>query len=64
MHSKREFITGIGLGLTAAAALTPALAQGMKKAAAPDDGPSGKTLPIRRAKTTKLFKTPGLWPNH
>jgi hypothetical protein len=62
MHSKREILTGIGLGLAAAAA--PAFAQGMKKAApAPEDGPRGKALPNRMAKTTKLFKAPGLWPN-
>jgi hypothetical protein len=64
MHSKREFLTGIGLGMMAAAATAPALAQGMKKAVvAPDDGPRGKALPNRMARTTKLFKAPGLWPN-
>jgi hypothetical protein len=64
MHSKREFLAGIGLGMAAAAATAPAFAQGMKKAvAAPDDSPRGKTLPNRMAKTTKLFKTPGPWPN-
>lgn len=64
MHSKREFLTGIGLGLAAAAVTAPAFAQGMKKAvAAPEDGPRGKALPTRTAKTTKLFKTPGPWPN-
>ena len=65
MHSKREFLTSIGLGLAAAtAAVTPAFAQAMKKAApAPEDGPRGKKLPNRMAKTTKLFKTPGTYPN-
>jgi hypothetical protein len=64
MHSKRQFLTGIGLGMAAAAVAVPALAQGMKKAAAaPEDGPAGKVLPNRMAKTTKLFKTPGPWPN-
>jgi len=62
---KREFLTSIGLGLAAAtAAVTPAFAQAMKKAApAPEDGPRGKKLPNRMAKTTKLFKTPGTYPN-
>ncbi|HWY62315.1 MAG TPA: hypothetical protein VNW15_10490 [Rhizomicrobium sp.] len=65
MHSKREFLAGIGLGMAAVAATVPAFAQGMKKPAAPapDDAPRGKALPNRMAKTTKLFKTPGLWPN-
>jgi hypothetical protein len=62
MHSKREFLTGAGLALAAAAA-SPAFAQNAKKAAAADDVPSGKALPNRKAKTTKLFKAPGPWPN-
>ncbi len=65
MHSKREFlaVAGLGLGLAAAA---PAFAQGAKKAAAAGDGGEGgggRKLPQRKAKTTKLFKTPGPWPN-
>lgn len=69
MHSKREFLAGVGLGMAAAAATMPALAQGamaMKKAAAGDaaeEGPGRKPLPTRMAKTTKLFKAPGPWPN-
>jgi hypothetical protein len=66
MHSKREFLSGLGLALAAASA--PAFAQGAKKnaanaAAAEAEGGGGKKLPNRMAKTTKLFKAPGLWPN-
>ena len=67
-HSKREFLTGAGLALAAAAA-SPALAQqAMKKggaaaAAAAEEGGPRKPLPVRMAKTTKLFKAPGPWPN-
>ena len=66
MHSKREFLTGAGLAFAAAAATTPAFAQGMKNAAASDaaeNGPANKKLPNRMAKTTKLFKAPAPWPN-
>ena len=64
MHSKREFLTGAGLMLAAAAA-SPAFAQNAKKPAADaaEEAPGRKPLPTRMAKTTKLFKAPGLWPN-
>ena len=65
MHNKRDFLNGIGLTL-AAAAVSPAFAQTAMKgraADAPEDGPRGKALPNRTAKTTKLFKAPGVWPN-
>jgi hypothetical protein len=63
--SKRDFLTGLGLLVSAPvfaqtagakqAALTPAAP------AAP--APHGKGLPNRMAKTTKLFKAPGFYPN-
>lgn len=68
MHSKREFLTGAGMVLAAAAA-SPALGQqAMKKKpgaadAAAEEAPGRKPLPVRMAKTTKLFKAPGPWPN-
>ena len=64
MHSKREFLTGAGLVLAAAAA-SPAFAQSAKKPAADaaEEGRGRKPLPNRKAKTTKLFKAPGPWPN-
>jgi hypothetical protein len=64
MHSKREFLTGAGLALAAAAA-SPAFAQQAKKQAAADaeEGGGRKPLPQRKAKTTQLFKAPGVWPN-
>ena len=64
MHSKREFLTGAGLMLAAAAA-SPAFAQQAKKPAADaaEEGGGRKPLPTRMAKTTKLFKAPGVWPN-
>jgi len=64
MHNKRDFLTGVGLVLAAASA--PAFAQGAKKAAAAaaaEEGGGRRKLPTRKAKTTKLFKTPGPWPN-
>jgi hypothetical protein len=65
MHNKREFLTGVGLTVAAAAA-SPVFAQGMKTGAAAqaaEESPGGKPLPSRLAKTTKLFKAPGPWPN-
>ena len=64
MHSKREFLTGAGLVLAAAAA-APAFAQNAEKPAvdAAEEAPGRKPLPTRMAKTTKLFKAPGVWPN-
>ena len=68
MHSKREFLTGVGagLGLAAAAAVAPAFAQDapLSTPAGVDEGPRPrKKVPNRMAKTTPLFKSPGRWPN-
>lgn len=57
--SKRDFLTG--LGLLAGASLAPAWAQTASPPTAPP--PKGKGLPVRMAKTTRLFKAPGLYPN-
>jgi hypothetical protein len=62
MHSKREFLAGAGVGL-GLAAVAPALAQAMKKPVASESAESGKALPNRMAKTTRLFKAPAPWPN-
>jgi len=62
MH-KRDFLAaslGLGAGLAASALLHPALAQG--QAAAPPAGGRGR-VPAARARTTKLFMSPGLYPN-
>ena len=70
MHStsKRDFLTG--LGLLAGMAAAPAFAQNapMNKAvvdpmAPPPAAPPPKALPNRMARTTKLFKAPGFYPN-
>ena len=58
--SKRHFLAGLGL-LAGGAAMAPSLVQG---ATASSTAPSGgKALPSRMAKTTKLFKAPGFYPN-
>jgi len=51
--------------MLAAAAASPAFAQQAKKPAADaaEEGGGRKPLPTRMAKTTKLFKAPGVWPN-
>jgi hypothetical protein len=56
--NKRDFLSG--LGLLAGAAMAPSLAQG---AMASSPAPYDKSLPNRMAKTTKLFKAPGFYPN-
>jgi hypothetical protein len=65
MHSKREVLAGLSLAL--AAASTSAFAQdAMKKKAAANAAEAeggARKLPNRMAKTTKLFKAPGPWPN-
>jgi hypothetical protein len=66
MLSKREILAGMGLAL--AAASTSAFAQGAAKknaanAAAAEAEGGARKLPNRMAKTTKLFKAPGPWPN-
>ena len=64
MIGKREFLAGLGLGL-GMAATSPAIAQSaMPPAVDPMAAlPARKQLPNRMAKTTKLFKAPGLYPN-
>jgi hypothetical protein len=64
---KREFLAGLAASM---AASSPLFAQAtvMKQpvdpmAPPPAAPPSGKTLPNRMAKTTKLFKAPGFYPN-
>jgi hypothetical protein len=57
--NKRDFLAG--LGLLAGAAMAPSFAQGAMASSAPP--PSDKSLPTRMAKTTKLFKAPGFYPN-
>jgi hypothetical protein len=71
MHtiSKRDFLAGLGL-MAGSAAIAPALAQSaaMKSAAASPAAPAApapgaKALPNRMARTHKLFKAPGFYPN-
>ena len=60
---KRDFLTaglGLGAGLAASAVLQPALAQAP---AAAEGGAGRGRLPNRMAKTTQLFKAPGVYPN-
>ena len=68
MHStsKRDFLTG--LGLLAGMAAAPAFAQNapmkvVDPMAPPAAAPPPKALPNRMARTTKLFKAPGFYPN-
>jgi hypothetical protein len=63
--NKREFLAGMALSMTATA---PLYAQAVMKQPVDPMSPtapptSGKTLPNRMAKTTKLFKAPGFYPN-
>ncbi len=61
---KREFLAaglGFGAAMAAAGAMAPGLAQTPAPAARPS-GAGGK-LPNRMAKTTNLFKAPGVYPN-
>jgi hypothetical protein len=57
--SKRDFLTGLGL-LAGAAALAPRIAM---SATPPPPAAPRKGLPNRMAKTTKLYKAPGFYPN-
>src|SRR4051812_1297551 len=66
---KRDFLAaglGLGAGLAASAALGPALGQGApaagRGAAAAGGGGRGR-VQSARAKTTHLFKAPGMYPN-
>jgi hypothetical protein len=61
---KRDFLAtglGLGAGMAASAMLQPTLAQA--PAAQPAGGGRGRNIPSRKATTTKLFKTPGTYPN-
>jgi hypothetical protein len=61
---KRDFLAaglGLGAGLAASAVLQPAMAQPARGAAG-EGGGRGR-LPNRMAKTTQLFKAPGVYPN-
>jgi hypothetical protein len=61
---KRDFLAaglGLGAGLAASAALAPVRAQA--PAAAPAGGGRGRNIPNRKARTTRLFKAPGAYPN-
>ncbi len=62
MHSKREFLMQAALGMSLAAA-APAFAQEAIRPASEGGQRGRKPLPTRTAKTTKLFKAPGIWPN-
>ena len=60
---KRDFLAaglGLGAGLAASAVLQPALGQQVPAAAG---GGRGRNIPNRKARTTRLFKSPELYPN-
>src|SRR5438128_1987670 len=65
---KRDFLAaglGLGAGLAASAALAPVMGQGAPAAgrgAAGGGGGRGR-VQTARAKTTRLFKAPGTYPN-
>src|SRR5215831_15064603 len=61
--TKREFLTaGIGTGLALAKA-TAAFSQQTSAAARSGGTSGGKRIPTRKAKTTKLFRSPEGFPN-
>ena len=60
---KRDFLAaglGLGAGLAASAMLQPALGQQAPVAPA---GGARRAIPSRKARTTRLFKAPGTYPN-
>src|SRR5437867_611116 len=62
MKMKRREFLAAGLGLNIA---TAAIALAQQGGAAPDRGGRGGrgAVPARTAKTTRLFKSPGMYPN-
>jgi len=61
---KRDFLkTGFWAGLATTVAISPVLAQTASRPAGGGGGGNEGKLPSRNAKTTRLFKAPGVYPN-